>query len=385
MTRSSERGQVVGLVAVSIVVLLGMTSLTIDVGRALWIKRQLQASVDNAAHVGSRQLPSFVAVESAVAAAMAENPVRGTDGVPPAVTVTSKCVVEIPGCSATRDNAVEVRATVSSPTLFGSLFGHSSFEVGARGTACSPCTRQNIDMVLVFDRTGSMSRNNKMTFARDGLKSLVGFFEPESTHIGLAVLPPARSVAERCDTPPGDVYDQPTSTYLVVPLSDDYKNADGTLRAGSKLIDTIECVTPKGTTAYANAIEAAQAELVTNGRKDARKVIVFFTDGAANTGPHTYPADSPYRRTPCQQGGLSAQAATAAGTEVYAVGYDLDNPTEICRADRVGAPEGVSTIAALQAIASTPETFFNQPDASGLKGIFARVAAEIARGSRLIA
>ncbi len=80
---------------------------------------------------------------------------------------------------------------------------------------------------------------------------------------------------------------------MLVPLSSDYKTGTD-LNTASNLVSTINCVQANGNTAYANAIDAAQAEIVKDGRPGAIKIIVLLSDGAANTGPLYYPAS---RRT----------------------------------------------------------------------------------------
>ena len=52
-----ERGQVIVLVVVMLVVLLGFAALVIDVGYAYYAHRQLQASADAAALAGAQELP----------------------------------------------------------------------------------------------------------------------------------------------------------------------------------------------------------------------------------------------------------------------------------------------------------------------------------------
>ena len=70
-----------------------------------------------------------------------------------------------------------------------------------------------------------------------------------------------------------------------------------------------------GTTAYATAIDKAQAVLAANHDPNAQDAIIFFTDGEATYGPcvDTSPNDSicdnnasTYRSRPCYQGTQSA-------------------------------------------------------------------------------
>jgi hypothetical protein len=114
-------------------------------------------------------------------------------------------------------------------------------------------------------------------------------------------------------------------------------------------------------------------------------VIVFFSDGAANTGPSSYPRTDPYRKQPCHQGVTSAGLAKGAKTIVYSIGYDLDalnGGANACTAD-TGAAEAPSITAyqALQQIASGADTFYNQPSAGQLSTLFEQVAADIGRGA----
>jgi hypothetical protein len=151
--------------------------------------------------------------------------------------------------------------------------------------------------------------------AQDGMRSFLSNMDPNLHHVGLAVFPPAASLSSRCSTPATSNYNSTSAPYVVVPLSRDYA-ANGRLNGSSALVSTINCTRAAGETAYANALEKAQAELELHGRSDADDVIVFFSDGAANVGPTYYPASSPYRMRPCGQGVASAATIKAKGTKI---------------------------------------------------------------------
>jgi hypothetical protein len=170
-----------------------------------------------------------------------------------------------------------------------------------------------------------------------------------------------------------------------VPLSSDFRNTDGTLNTRSSLVSTVNCVQGAGSTSYANAIEAAQAELNAHGRRNVPKVIVFFTDGAANTGPGYYANSSPYRTQPCHQGVTSAATAKAAGTVVYSIGYALDDATGGC-VNSVPSPQraespSITVRQALAQIASGSDKFLERPGPGELQTIYSAVAQDIAHGS----
>jgi hypothetical protein len=397
--RSSESGQVMPLLLCgALVVMLGFAAFAIDVGRAYFAKRQLQASADAAALAGAQNLPDPSAAMALAAqfGPSGKNPPKNVQNVQ--ISMSTKCLKSAPGCSPA--NAIVVEESGDVPTKFARILGIDSFNVHAKATACSPCGQKPLDVMLVIDRTGSMCDTAgcaDLNNAKQGAKTFLGLMDPEFDRVGLAVLPPAASVSQKCSKPPDEretqTYDSPSAAYVIVPLSDDYL-VDGRLNNSSNLVSTINCLQADGWTAYATALDKAQAELQANGRPGVQKVIVFLSDGAANTGPAYLPANSPYLKTPCHQGITSAQAAGAAGTMVFTIGYDLEHDT--CRAmDKtrkqngvyVRTPEVPSITAeqAMQQMASGNGAFYNQPDAAQLNTIFTSVAADILHGtSRLV-
>ena len=392
-----ERGQSLVIVVLFLIVMLGFAALVLDVGHAYLAQRRLQASVDAAALAGADGLPT-VAAATALAgtygAGGSNSPLK-VDNVQ--MTVSTKCLATAPGCSPA--NAVVVSESAAVPTVFAKVLGINSFTVHATATACSPCSAKPLDVMLVLDRTGSMCTTDTgaddhpqctdMQNARGGLKTFLTYMDPTLDHVGFAVLPPAASSSSACPYTAG-AYTSPNDHYVLVPLSSDYSSG-GVLNTSSPLVSAINCVQANGTTSYANALEAAQAELAKDGRPKTQKIIVFMSDGAANTGPTSYPQSSPYRATPCHQGMTSSQAIQASGTIVYSIGYDVGH--DICQGlnknaagNYVQGPEqpSISALQALQGIAS-PGNYYNQPTASQLNTIYASVAADILAGtSRLV-
>jgi hypothetical protein len=380
-------------VVISLVVLLGMAALVIDIGYVYYTHRSLQASADAAALAGAQELPdptraAQVAAEY-TAVAGAKNERGDVNGV--TTTITTKCLTSIPGCDPV--NAVVVVEKAPTKTFFAGVLGINSFNIKATSTACSPCGVKPIDLMLVLDRTGSMCQFSNgssdpactdLNNAKEGMKTLLGFLDSKTQWAGLTVLPPARRVSERCNTPDDANYNRTDAAYTVVPLSDDFSQ-NGQLVTTSNLVTTINCQRGSDRTSYANALEAAQKELETNGRADVRNVIVFLSDGAANTGPTYYPTNSPYRQRPCWQGTQSAAAIKQKGTLIYSIGYDLNalngGANRCTQSD--GDPESpaITAYQAIQAIASSPSAFFNKPSAGELKTIFTEIAVDLQRGT----
>jgi hypothetical protein len=387
---SEEQGQAIVFVLLMMVAVIAVVGFVIDVGHAYQAQRSLQGAADAAALAGAQQLPDAALAQQTAkqygSSATGKN--RITDVVVNEQVATS-CNSTIPGCSPVNMVSVDERASV--PTFFSKIVGVNSLDLHVHAAACSPCGSKPVDIVLVLDRTGSMCQDSRgntdssctdLNNAKAGIRTFLGYFDSSIAHVGLTVLPPASSVANRCSSPTASSYNSQTAAYTVVPLSSDFRNADGTLKTSSTLVSTVNCMQGNGTTSYANAIEAAQAELVAHGRANVPKMIVFFTDGAANTGPTYYSSSSPYRTKPCHQGITSAAAAKATGTVIYSIGYALDDDTGGCRSytGSVESP-GITVRQTLSQIASSPDKFLERPGPGELQTIYSAVAQDIAHGS----
>ena len=172
--------------------------------------------------------------------------------------------------------------------------------------------------------------------------------DPSIDMVGLAVLPPAINKQNPCQTPasgtknygydawwpnwikgPGKTPPTP-SLYAIASMQFNYLvQSQGTwiLNPSSNLVQMLGCVHGAGSTAYVDAIDEAQHELVTNGRGNVQNVMIFLSDGAANEVPAQYPSymdTAYYKQHPCQAGIRAAQNAKDNGTIVFAIGYDLN-------------------------------------------------------------
>jgi putative Flp pilus-assembly TadE/G-like protein len=382
------------MVVLFLLVLLGMAAMVIDVGYAYYAHRNLQADVDAAALAGAQELPDASRAQAFAydysGRAGAKNDSPNVSNVK--VTVSTKCLTKIPGCDPVNAVVVEEKATVK--TLFAGVLGINTFDVRAKSTACSPCGVRPLDVMLVLDRTGSMCQDHwgradpactDLENAKDGMETFLTYFDSTTQWVGLGALPPATSRSRRCNPPDTPNYDSKTAAYTLVPLSKDFGTPDAGLNGNSDLVKTISCQRANGRTAYANALEEAQAELDRNGRKDVQDVIVLLSDGAANIGPNYYSTSSPYRKQPCHQGVSSAAAIKAKGTWIYSIGYDLDalnGGANKCQTwDDKDEKPTITAYSALQQIASGPDKFYDKPDPGQLKTIFTQVASDIRKGA----
>lgn len=389
-----ERGQALVIVVLFLFVLLGMAAMVIDVGYAYYAHRTLQASADAAALAGAQELPDPARAEALAYDYSGEAGAKNyRDNVRDVrVEVDTRCLVSIPGCDPVNAVIVEERAQIS--TLFAGVLGIDTFNLRVKSTACSPCGVKPLDMMLVLDRTGSMCEDHfgrpdpfctDLKNAIEGMETFLSFFDSSSQWVGLAALPPTTNLSKRCNTPGTSNYDSRNSKYVLVPMSKDYGNPTQGLNPNSDLVKTIDCQKGGGRTAYADALEAAQAELDLHGRPTVKDMIVFLSDGAANYGPDFHSNSSPYRKQPCHQGVTSAANIKARGTIIYSIGYDLDalngGANKCGTWDNKNESPAITAYSALQQIASGPETFHDKPSPGQLRTIFTDIARDIHKGT----
>ena len=438
--RSDRGGQVIVFFAISLVAVVGVAAFVVDVGRFYLANRQLQASSDAVATALANQLPdvragttTLAAVEANAATYGADSSQKnkGTDLTSLSLTFTPKCLTvngSVPAwCTPSKPNAVQVKQSATVNTVFGKVVGISSAGISATSTAKMGGGKPfPAHVMIVVDRTGSMSTScsaggTKLTCAKNGVDAFLSGMDPTYDKVGLAVLPPASNSGacaqpKTSDGAPND-YDVYTNNYVVVGLSNDYKTSSTSpLNPSSTLVSDINCMKAGGTTAYATAIDKAQAVLAANHDPNSQDAIIFFTDGEATYGPCVDANNdsvcdnnaSTYRSRPCYQGTQSAGAAKAAGTWVYTVLYDT-NTTDQCWAwkasgtgTKLGGGSGSCNVAkgiqflsgcyespamtaygTVQSMASDSSKFFYSPNPASLTSIFQDIADDLG-GSRIV-
>ena len=184
---------------------------------------------------------------------------------------------------------------------------------GFDGT-CLP-SRQPADVMLVLDRSGSM-RDRPIEDLRAAAKTFLDRLDPAIDQAGLVSF---------ADTP---ILNQRLGAW------------HGGLRA------EIDALVASGNTNIADAILAAQAELVSaRHRPGSRPVIILFSDGAPNRGGDPLAA---------------AAGAKAAGTRIFTIGLGADLDPDLMRS-----------------IASAPGDAFLAPSSGDLAAIYERIAGVI--------
>jgi len=311
-------------------------------------------------------------------------------------------------------NVMAISATKEVPLIFTAAIGLPPLEISAgrsgscKGLCGAPPTVP-LDVIIILDRTISMSWS-ELSEAKDGAFAVLEMFNPELQRVGLAVLGAGdpNNLCEDKDAEGG-------GNWLVVPLSSDYQNEDGTLNASSQLVTTIECLdnssiydgtnlgSPLSDTEFGRS--DALNELL-NSDRDVKKGIILLTDGAANDPGWCWPPWSwdcwfTPDSSPCEYANDMANVVKGEDIELFTIGYGIEG--EHCGDDwgdyRTARATGLLADMATDSLddkghcvneATKDEEnadgdhFFCQPKGEELESVFRAAAAALSTGIKLI-
>lgn len=438
----SDSGQTLPLVSLLMTLFFGMGALTVDAG-SFWHGRQsVENAVDAGALAGAQSLPEDgVGAESQALYFVLANAPSLT---PADVSITFRCLVgdrdhngqpdpgDIPAaCDPKADaawfvasgvavspcvpahgdrcNVIVVTASVTVPFVFAPFIGVDEGSTGdvnaaaCRGACGGPPTTP-MDVVVIIDRTGSMSGAD-ISNARAATSALLQMYDPAQQWIALGLLGPSRTTGTTCGgvNAPARALAASSSQYATAtwipvgltgigaPLDEAYRNEDGTLNSASALVKAVNCFNTSSTGTNLSApIRAASQYLQNNGRPDVRKGIIFETDGTPNYG-----GAGPASDYTCQQAALDAANAKAAGIEIVTVAFGLTSG-DTCP-DNSGAYHNVSVLQLLAEMATASASgecnddentdgdhFFCLPRTSQLTNVFQSAAIAIGGPPRLL-
>lgn len=250
--RSEERGVAVYITAVLLVMAVPMIGLTFDATFMFLIKAKLQASVDGAALVGARSLSrgsddtaqKTAAANSAVAYVKLNYP--GSFFFSGNVTVDPVSDVNI-DLSVPNQRTITVTAHVTAPAMFMRFLNFSSTNINASAQT----VRKDVNVVLVLDRSGSMTASGSCNPMKQAAINFVNNFAEGRDNLGLVTFS--------------------TSTDVNFPISNTNFKAQT-----STAINTVVC---NGSTSSAAGLWYAYDQLVGLNQPAALNFIVFFTDG----------------------------------------------------------------------------------------------------------
>jgi cysteine-rich repeat protein len=182
-----------------------------------------------------------------------------------------------------------------------------------------------LDVVLVFDRSDSMAYDHDeppfqpLSNAQAGTQAFIDFLDPQNDKVGLV-----------------DFYEFAETTHS---LTSDFDAVRSSVDE-----DWVD-----GWTNTSAAIDAAKAELNSNGRADVKQVMIILSDGNPS-----FPQPSPYAITLAKE---SAQAAKASGITIYTIGFGSDVNAQL-----------------MQEIASDPSYYHYVPTSAGIESAYMALA-----------
>jgi len=267
-----QRGQVLILVGLSLIVLIGAVGLAIDSGRAYGVKARLNAAVDAAAIAAARAIATGVddatRIANAQAAAMRfyhlnypEGFLGSTRGAPSTTAVHES----------TGYWRITVSGSAEMPTTFIRVLGPTETEVAAMGEAI----RRDLDVMLVMDTSGSLATPSSAfgDLQEAAIRDFVNKFSAGAggDRVGLVAFASGAEIS--------------------VPIN---KNSARGFNHSQVVTAINDLDPPQGATASAEGMRKALSELdaVPATYRSSLRVILFFSDGAPNMVNATFPRSS---------------------------------------------------------------------------------------------
>lgn len=380
-----EHGFVLVWFAVVLVLLLAMSAFVVDIVHGYSAAQQAQNAADAGALAGvvklSESEPSAYDLARQVAA---DNDVDPGD-----VTVT-------------RIGASQLQVTIKSQieTFFGRFVDTANLQV-TRTAVAEYEPPVPIDVVLIVDRTGSMTQDGSINRVRPAANAVLDYFDPTRDRVALGLLGPS-TTSGSSSCPPGvfgrlaaerNWYEASLATWLPAPFSPTFPG--NFQQSGSQIRQTISCMNSEGYTDLGTPILEATDYLEANKRPGVKRGIIFMTDGAANRANGN--------PNPCGYAAQRAASATALGIEVLTIGYGVQGA--LCEVESNGSKYDDDSVMFVLADMASPidgvaadtngicddaentdgDNFFCEPRSGDLESVFVQAAAQLAnRATRLV-
>ena len=241
-------------------IIIPMVGLAIDAGILYTVKAKLQTAVDGAALGAARSLSRGQTIASQVTAADSTATRYYHANFPSpwmGVTTVNDPTITWPTAPAATA-IINVQGTIAAPTWFMRILGFNSVNL----TAVGQSTRRNVDIMLVIDRSSSLSQTGSCPALISSAQLFVNSFSNDRDIIGMLTF----------------------GTYYNVdfpPVTDFLDQANGNAKSLSTYyLPKLVCA---GFTNTAAALSQAYSTLKGLNDKNALNVILVFTDGQPNT------------------------------------------------------------------------------------------------------
>ena len=391
-----RKGSTLVIIAALIPGLLGVTGLSIDVGRALAAKKQLEDATQAAAFAGAYALAQTGGTTTTATTAITNwNSANAPSGLTITNTTTSfscdSTTSGLPSCNGTNPNVVTVTQTASASTYFLKAVGKTSFALSATVAAAKAGgVAKPLNVMFVLDATGSMgsadtgctvpgiSSPTRWQCALYSVQSVLKVMPTSMDKASLMIFPGMGTqyspTAHPCSTQPNSVpYLSANIKYQIGTTFDTtYNNGSGALATASPLVQAVgiyptspsgltPCLSNKGGQGSyaAEVITKAQAALPV--QTGVQNVIILLSDGDYGASATELSNQTAKVSRQCGQAVDAAKAATNAGTVVYAVAYG--SPSTGCSTGDTYNP-----CTAMQAMASDSTKFFTTNTACKING-----------------
>lgn len=248
-SRHSERGQTIPILAVFMILMFLFVGFGIDWGYAYITKARLSKAVDAACLAGMRNLKQGQSQAEAVARAAFQVNYRTTtrDANTPVVNLAFTT-------DANSNTTLSVNATATVKTFFIRVLPQwKTLNVSANAQS----TRVKLVMTLALDRSGSMLTNNGWRQLAPAVSAFLDYFDDELDRAAMA------SFASNT------TLDVSMRHYFKTPINNSVRNFDyqGATFAHGGLLNA----------------QTQNGSVATGSDENILKVVVFFTDGRANT------------------------------------------------------------------------------------------------------
>jgi Flp pilus assembly protein TadG len=376
---------------------VAVAGLSIDVGRAYAAKRALSGQTQAAALAGAYALGQANSTSSTVSTAVSNwttaNPVSGVtiSGTPTPTLSCNGSTSGLPTCSGSNPNVVSFTQTGTVPTYFLKAVGVSSMTVSATASAAKAGgTVKPFNIMFVLDATGSMSSTDsgctvpgisspsRWQCALYSIQSILKVMPTAQDGTALMIFPGLSSQyspgsgCSSSNEPSSAHYYATTVKYQIGTTFDNtYNDGAGNLSASSPMVravgiyktssSTSPCLTNKGGQgSYAAEVINKAQETLAATTNNATNVIIFLSDGDYGASQTNLSGQSSKVANQCAQAVTAAQAATAAGTQVFSVAYGASTATSgsssSCTTD---TPTRISACTTMQTIASDSSKFYS--------------------------
>lgn len=229
-------------------------------------------------------------------------------------------------------NAYEKFAPEANKRIRDNGDGSYTLSLDVKGSSRTETTPgesgEPLDIVLVLDMSGSMDEDFGASSSKkiDALKTAVNTFVDSTAAQNDKISDPAKQHRISIVKFAGNKKDEiGNDTYwvnegIIFSNYQEYNNSQRvteltayTTASSNDVKSVINSLDPKGATRADYGMQLAQTELASNGRVDAKKVVIFFTDGDPTSG-------NEFESSVANGAVTAAKDLKSSGTEIYTVG-----------------------------------------------------------------